>query len=420
MAFDEIKRRELTRNAVALILAGGRGSRLYELTDKRVKPAVQFGGKFRIVDFPLSNCVNAGLRRIGILTQYKSHSLLRHLQRGWSFLRPELNEFIDLLPAQQRRGEEWWYRGTADAVYQNTDILESHAPEHIVVLAGDHIYKMDYSILLAMHADSGAPCTAGAIEVPRMEATAFGVMAVDESDRVTAFVEKPADPPAIPGQPDQALASMGIYVFDAAFMYEELARDGADATSSHDFGKDIMPSLVARGLVAAHRFSHSCVVAGPEDEAYWRDVGTIDAYWQANVDLTGVEPPLDMYDTTWPIRTHQPQLPPTKFVFDTDERRGAALDSLISGGCIISGSTVRRSLLFSQVRVNSYCTVEGAVLLPEVTIERKARLTNVIVDRGCVIPEGLVVGEDAAADEQRFRRTPGGVTLITQPMLDAL
>ena len=417
MAFDEIQRRDLARSAVALILAGGRGTRLHELTDKRVKPAVQFAGKFRIIDFPLSNCFNAGLRRIGVLTQYKSHSLLRHLQRGWSFPRPEMNEFIDLLPAQQRVGEDWWYRGTADAVYQNTDILESHAPKYIVVLAGDHIYKMDYSILLAMHVDSGAPCTAGAIEVPRMDATAFGVMAVDAADRITAFVEKPADPPAISGQPDQALASMGIYVFDAGFMYEELARDAADANSSHDFGKDIMPNLVARGLAVAHRFSHSCV---PLKEPYWRDVGTIDAYWQANIDLTDVEPPLDMYDTTWPIRTHQPQLPPAKFIFDSKERRGAALDSLVSGGCIISGSTVRRSLLFSEVRVRSYCTVEGAVLLPEVIVGRNARLTNVVVDRGCVIPEGLVVGEDPAADAARFRRSPGGVTLITQPMLDRL
>ena len=420
MAFDEIKRRELTRNAVALILAGGRGSRLHELTDKRVKPAVQFGGKFRIVDFPLSNCVNAGLRRIGILTQYKSHSLLRHLQRGWSFPRPELNEFIDLLPAQQRRGEEWWYRGTADAVYQNTDILESHAPEHIVVLAGDHIYKMDYSILLAMHADSGAPCTAGAIEVPRMEATAFGVMAVDGRDHVTAFVEKPADPPAIPGQPDQALASMGIYVFDTAFMYEELARDAADAASSHDFGKDIMPNLVARGrrrapvqpqlrrrrtrgrgLLARRRHDRR-LLAGQH-----RPDGRRAAARHVRHDLADPHPPAPAAAGEVRVRHRR-------------TARRAALDSLISGGCIISGSTVRRSLLFSQVRVNSYCTVEGAVLLPEVMVGRKARLTNVVVDRGCVIPERLVVGEDAAADERRFRRTPGGVTLITQPMLDAL
>lgn len=418
--FEEHSRLQLPRRAYTLVLAGGRGSRLFELTDNRAKPAVYFGGKFRIVDFVLSNCINSGLRRIGVVTQYKSHSLLRHLQRGWSFLRLEANEFIDLLPAQQRIDEVSWYSGTADAVYQNLDIIRGHGPEFIVVLAGDHIYKMDYSLMLAAHVESGAGCTVGCIEVPLAEATGFGVMAVDESLRVTDFIEKSPTPPSMPGKPDRALASMGIYIFNADYLYAQLARDAAMPSSSHDFGKDLLPWIVSQGEAIAHPFDRSCVTHGGQAGSYWRDVGTLDAYWSANIDLVDVTPQLDMYDGAWPIITHQEQLPPAKFVFDDDERRGTALDSLVSGGCIISGSTVRRSLLFSRCRVNSWAKLEGAVVLPEVRVNRHARLRNVIVDRGCNIPAGLVVGEDPAEDARRFRRTDKGVTLITRSMLERL
>lgn len=420
MSPEDLIPQQLPRRAVALVLAGGRGSRLYELTDKRVKPAVFFGGKFRIVDFVLSNCVNSGIRRIGVMTQYKSHSLLRHLQRGWSFLRGDGNEFIDLLPAQQRISESMWYRGTADAVYQNLDIVGSHRPDHVVVLAGDHVYKMHYGQMLAAHAESGAPCTVGCIEVPRMEASGFGVMAVDESLRIRDFVEKPADPPAMPGKPNRALASMGIYVFDWDYLVPLLQQDARDETSSHDFGKDLIPAAVARGEAVAHPFGMSCVPNPDNEEDYWRDVGTIDAYWAANLDLTAVTPSLDMYDTNWPIWTHQEQLPPAKFVFDDEDRRGAAVDSLVSGGCIISGGTVRRSLLFSKCRVRSWADVEESVLLPDVHVARHVRLRKAVVDRGCRLPEGLVVGEDPEEDARRFRRTANGVTLITADMLAKL
>jgi len=411
---------QLPRRAVALVLAGGRGSRLMHLTEKRAKPAVFFGGKFRIVDFALSNCLNSGIRRIGVVTQYKSHSLLRHLQRGWSFLRSEMNEFIDLMPAQQRIDEEYWYRGTADAVYQNIDILRHYRPDFVVILAGDHVYKMDYSRMLAFHVERGAECTVACIEVPRLEAGGFGVMAADDDGRITDFLEKPADPPAMAGKPDRALASMGIYVFDVRFLYEQLARDLADPGSSHDFGRDIIPHVVRLGRAVAHRFGESCVYSKTPAEPYWRDVGTVDAYWSANIDLTAINPALDMYDTAWPIWTHQEQLPPAKFVFDDDDRRGMAVDSLVSGGCIVSGSAVRRSLLFSKVRVNSYCKVDGAVLLPAVDVGRRARLVNVVVDRGCRIPDGLVVGEDPEDDARRFYRTENGITLVTEDMLARL
>ena len=411
---------QLPRRAVALVLAGGRGSRLMHLTEKRAKPAVFFGGKFRIVDFALSNCLNSGIRRIGVVTQYKSHSLLRHLQRGWSFLRSEMNEFIDLMPAQQRIDEEYWYRGTADAVYQNIDILRHYRPDFVVILAGDHVYKMDYSRMLAFHVERGAECTVACIEVPRLEAGGFGVMAADDDGRITDFLEKPADPPAMAGKPDRALASMGIYVFDVRFLYEQLARDLADPGSSHDFGRDIIPHVVRLGRAVAHRFGESCVYSKTPAEPYWRDVGTVDAYWSANIDLTAINPALDMYDTAWPIWTHQEQLPPAKFVFDDDDRRGMAVDSLVSGGCIVSGSAVRRSLLFSKVRVNSYCKVDGAVLLPAVEVGRRARLVNVVVDRGCRIPDGLVVGEDPEDDARRFYRTENGITLVTEDMLARL
>jgi glucose-1-phosphate adenylyltransferase len=411
---------QLVRRTVALVLAGGRGSRLKQLTDKRAKPAVYFGGKFRIVDFALSNCVNSGMRRIGVVTQYKSHSLLRHLQRGWSFLRAELNEVVDLLPAQQRVDEEHWYRGTADAIFQNLDIIQGARPEYIVVLAGDHIYKMDYSLMLKDHVESGAACTVGCIEVSRAEASAFGVMAVDKLRKITSFVEKPADPPSMPGHADKSLASMGIYVFDADYLYRLLEEDLANPQSSHDFGKDVIPRAVAEGRALAHPFSMSCIRNPNGAPPYWRDVGTIDAFWAANLDLASINPELDIYDTEWPIWTYQRQLPPAKFIPDQEGKHGMAVNTLVSGGCIVSGSHVANSVLFSNVRVHSYCVVESAVVLPGVTIGPNCRIKNVVIDRGCELPEGLVVGEDAALDGARFERTAHGVCLITRDMLSRL
>lgn len=411
--------RRLPKRAMALILAGGRGSRLKQLTDTRCKPAVYFGGHFRIIDFVLSNCMNSGLRRIGVLTQYKSHSLLRHLQRGWNFLKSEMHEFVDLIPAQQRVDEEVWYRGTADAVYQSLDIIKSNHPEYVVILAGDHIYKMDYARMLADHALSGAGVTVGCIEVDRQEAKAFGVMAIDENKKVTSFVEKPADPPAMPGKPDRSLASMGIYIFTADYLYRMLDEDIALEGSSHDFGKDIIPKAVGEGQVVAHFFQDSCVYNSEKVPAYWRDVGTIDAYWEANIDLTATVPELNLYDRSWPIWTYQEQLPPAKFVHNEANRRGEAIESSVSAGCILSGS-VHNSLLFSNCRVHSYTQIHGAVLLPEVQVGRNVRLTKVVVDRGCRIPDGLVVGEDPDDDARRFYRSEGGVTLITPRMLEKL
>ena len=411
--------RRLPKRAMALILAGGRGSRLKQLTDTRCKPAVYFGGHFRIIDFVLSNCMNSGLRRIGVLTQYKSHSLLRHLQRGWNFLKSEMHEFVDLIPTQQRVDEKYWYRGTADAVYQSLDIIKSNHPEYVVILAGDHIYKMDYARMLADHALSGAGVTVGCIEVDRQEAKAFGVMAIDENKKVTSFVEKPADPPAMPGKPDRSLASMGIYIFTADYLYRMLDEDIALEGSSHDFGKDIIPKAVGEGQVVAHFFQDSCVYNSEKAPAYWRDVGTIDAYWEANIDLTATVPELNLYDRAWPIWTYQEQLPPAKFVHNVEGRRGEAIESSVSAGCILSGS-VRNSMLFSNCRVHSYTYINGAVLLPEVQVGRHVRLTKVVVDRGCRIPDGLVVGEDPAEDARRFYRSEGGVTLITSTMLAKL
>jgi glucose-1-phosphate adenylyltransferase len=407
---------DLPKRAIALVLAGGRGSRLMNLTDSRAKPAVYFGGKFRIVDFALSNCLNSGIRRIGVVTQYKSHSLLRHLQRGWAFLKSEMNEFVDLMPAQQRSGDESWYRGTADAVLQNRDILESYGADYIVVLAGDHIYKMNYALMLADHVAKGRDCTVACIAVPRAEASAFGVMAVDEHSMVTEFLEKPADPPAMPGNPDMSLASMGIYIFNADYLYRELARDIEDPNSSHDFGKDIIPHAVRHGDAAAHPFALSCVPASTVAEPYWRDVGTIDAYWDANIDLTATEPELNLYDQQWPVWTYQAQLPPAKFVHNQEDRRGMAIESMVSGGCIVSGH-VFRSVLFSSVRVHSYSTVQWSVLLPGVQVGRGASLNRVVIDRGCIIPDGMVIGEDEALDTQRFHRSPNGITLVTAAML---
>jgi glucose-1-phosphate adenylyltransferase len=410
----------LARRTIALVLAGGRGSRLKQLTDRRAKPAVFFGGKFRIIDFALSNCLNSNIRRVAVLTQYKAHSLLRHLQMGWSFLRPEMNEFLDLIPAQQRLDDATWYQGTADAVFQNFDILQAARPEFFVVLAGDHVYKMDYSNMLAEMVAKGADCIVACVEVPLAQASDFGIMAVDETMRIVDFVEKPASPPSIPGKPDRALASMGIYAFSADFLYSELQHDHDADGSAHDFGRDVIPRIVNRGLAVAHHFEDSCVTTTPEAEPYWRDVGTIDAYWAANLDLVMPTPSLDIYDPNWPIWTYQQQLPPAKFVFNDDTRRGVAIDSMVSGGCIVSGAQVVRSLLFSSVRVNSYARTSEAVILPEVDIGRHARLTRVVIDRSCHIPEGLVVGEDAAYDAARFYRSEGGVVLITADMLAAL
>ena len=410
----------LARNAMAYVLAGGRGSRLMELTDRRAKPAVYFGGKTRIIDFALSNALNSGIRRFGVATQYKAHSLIRHLQRGWNFFRPERNESFDILPASQRVSETQWYEGTADAVYQNIDIIESYGPEHMVVLAGDHIYKMDYELMLEQHVAQRADVTVGCLEVPRREATGFGVMHVDATDRIVSFLEKPEDPPGIPGNPELALASMGIYVFETEFLFEQLRRDAATPGSSRDFGKDLIPYIVQHGKAVAHRFTRSCVRSDREQKPYWRDVGTVDAYWEANIDLTDVVPELDLYDQDWPIWTYAEITPPAKFVHDEDGRRGMAVSSLVSGACIVSGASLRRSLLFTGVRVNSYATLEGAVVLPYVEIGRSARLTDVVIDRGVKIPEGLVVGEDPVLDGRRFRRTDKGVCLITQPMIDRL
>ena len=410
----------IARTAMAYVLAGGRGSRLYELTDRRAKPAVYFGGKTRIIDFAISNALNSGIRRIGVATQYKAHSLIRHLQRGWNFLRPERNESFDILPASQRVSETQWYDGTADAVFQNIDIIEANDPEYMVILAGDHVYKMDYEMMLQQHVDQNADVTIGCLEVKRMEATGFGVMHVDENDRVVSFLEKPADPPCIPGHPDVALASMGIYVFKTDFLFDLLRRDAAIEGSTRDFGKDIIPYVVEHGKAVAHRFSKSCVRAESEGEAYWRDAGTIDAYWEANIDLTSVVPSLDMYDQSWPIWTYSEITAPAKFVHNDDSRRGLALDSLVSGGCIVSGAQLNKSLLFTGVKAHSYAFLEGAVVQPYVDIGRGARLRNVVIDRGVIIPPGLVVGDDAVLDSQRFRRTEKGIVLITQPMIDKL
>ena len=408
----------LARDAMAYVLAGGRGSRLMELTDRRAKPAVYFGGKSRIIDFALSNALNSGIRRIGVATQYKAHSLIRHMQRGWNFLRPERNESFDILPASQRVSETKWYDGTADAVFQNIDIIESYEPKFMVILAGDHIYKMDYEFMLQQHVNSGADVTVGCLEVPRMEATGFGVMHVNDKDEIIAFVEKPADPPGMPDKPDMALASMGIYVFNTDFLMDELRRDAATPGSSRDFGKDIIPYIVANGKAVAHRFAESCVRETPENEAYWRDVGTVDAYWQANIDLTDILPELDLYDRSWPIWTYAEIRPPAKFVHNEEGRRGMALSSLVSGDCIISGAELHRSLVFTGVLCRSYSKLNEAVVLPECVIGRHANLSKVVIDRGVKIPAGLVVGEDPELDASRFHRTASGICLITQDMLD--
>jgi len=402
----------LTRDTLALVLAGGRGSRLYELTDRRAKPAVYFAGKFRIIDFPLSNCVNSGIRKIGVLTQYKAHSLIRHLVHGWSGFRTELGEFVEVLPASQRTSGEW-YAGTADALYQNLDIVEALHPKYVLVLAGDHVYKMDYGEMLAHHVAKGAAMTVACLTVSLEDATGFGVMSVDDALRVTAFDEKPAAPRPMPGSTDQALASMGIYLFNTDFLFEQLHRDAADPASSRDFGKDIIPSIIGSRRVYAYPFLDPQTGQQP----YWRDVGTLDSFWESNMELVSVDPELNLYDEEWPILTYHRQLPSAKFVFRDPGREGKALDSIVSGGCIISGAAIVNSLLFSNVRVHSYSTVTDTVVLPEVVINRHCRITRAIIDRGCVLPEGTVIGEDREEDARRFRVTPKGITLVTPEML---
>ena len=411
--------RHLAQEAMAFVLAGGRGSRLLELTDVRAKPAVYFGGKTRIIDFALSNALNSGIRRIGVATQYKAHSLIRHLTQAWTFLRKERNEGFDILPASQRIDEDSWYQGTADAVYQNIDIIEGYAPKYIVILAGDHIYKMDYEVMLWQHVSTGADITLGCIEVPRMEATGFGVMHVDEHDRIIDFIEKPADPPAMPDNPDMALASMGIYVFETKRLLDILREDAANPHSSHDFGKDIVPNLVKNGKAIAHRFTQSCVTNN-EKAHYWRDVGTVDAYWEANIDLTATVPELNLYDQNWPIWTYNEITAPAKFVHDEPGRRGEAISSMVSGNCIISGASLHSSLLFTGVKVRSFSAISHSVILPQVIVGRHVRLSNVVVDRGVMIPDGMVIGEDPELDAKRFRRTDKGICLVTQNMINAI
>jgi glucose-1-phosphate adenylyltransferase len=408
---------DLTQRSVAFVLAGGRGTRLRQLTDKRAKPAVPFAGKLKIIDFALSNCVNSGIRRIAVLTQYKAQSLIRHVERGWGFLAGDLGEYVDVAPAQQRLGETW-YSGTADAVLQNLNLLHEADADYVLVLAGDHVYKMDYSVMLGEHVASGADATVACVDVPLAAAVNFGVMAVDAEGRVVDFQEKPARPAPMPGKDDRALASMGIYIFGTKFLCGELERDAREAGSSHDFGKDVIPGLLRRGArVMAHRFADSCVnMVG--DQPYWRDVGTVDAFWEANIDLTHVVPELNLYDDHWPILSLQPQLPPAKFVFDDDTRRGTALDSLVSGGCIVSGAVVRRSILFAKVRVGDCSLVEDSVVLPDVVIGRRVVLKRAVVDKRCVLPDGFTAGVSTDEDRARFHVTERGIVLITPEMLE--
>ena len=402
---------ELTRKTLVLILAGGSGSRLKGLTKWRAKPAVPFGGKYRIIDFALSNCVNSGLRRIGVLTQYTSHSLIRHLQRAWGFMRAEIGEFVEIIPAQQRVDNQW-YRGTADALYQNIDIIRRHAPDHVIVLGGDHIYTMDYSKMLYDHVASNADVTVGCIEVPREEASEFGVMSVDDKYRITKFTEKPADPEAMPGKPDKALASMGIYIFSTAYLYASLIADADDENSAHDFGKDIVPKSISICNAHAYPFLNN-----EGNSAYWRDVGTLDSYWKANMELCEVEPELNLYARDWPIWTYQTQHPPAKFVFDDEDVRGQAIDSLVSGGCILSGARVKRSVIFFATEIERGSVVKDSVILPKVSIGENCRITRAVIDKACIIEDGMVIGEDLELDKKRFHVTENGIVLVTPEML---
>lgn len=418
---DGLQNRRLAERSMAFVLAGGRGSRLKDLTENRAKPAVFFGGKFRIIDFALSNAMNSGIKRIGVATQYKQHSLIRHLQRGWNFYRAERNESFDIMPASQTMSESRWYEGTADAVYQNIHIMDSYSNlEYIVILAGDHIYKMDYEIMLEEHVISKADVTIGCLEIPKENASEFGIMHVDESYRITNFLEKPSDPPTMPGQPDKCLASMGIYVFDKKFLFEQLRRDATDPDSDRDFGKNLIPYIVKNGKAQAHRFTTSCVRSETEEEAYWRDVGTVDAYMEANLDLTSFNPALNLYDPNWPIWTYSELAPGAKFIHDKVGRRGSAVNSVVSGGCIVSGSRVDQSLLFTNCHIHSYSTLKRCIVLPEVEVGEVVQLTNVVIDKGVVIPKGLAVGNNPELDAKRFYRTNSGVCLITQSMIDKL
>jgi glucose-1-phosphate adenylyltransferase len=404
----------LTRGTLAVIMAGGRGERLKQLTEDRCKPAAPFGGKFRIIDFVLSNCLNSGIRQISVLTQYKAHSLIQHIGKGWGFLRGEFGEFIEIIPAQQRLGSEW-YQGTADALWQNMDLIRAHRPLHVLVLAGDHIYKMDYGPMIGFHVEKEADITVGVVEVPVERAREFGVVGVDDTNRVLDFLEKPEDPPAMPGRPDIALASMGIYVFNPRLLERMLRADAEDPQSAHDFGKNIIPEAIDKLRVFAYPFEDVRTKA----QNYWRDVGTVDAYYEANLELVRVSPELNIYDEQWPIWTYQEQLPPAKFVFDDVDRRGCAIDSMVSGGCIISGSRVTNSLLFSSVRVHDYTTIERSVILPRVRVGENCTIRNAIVDEGSVVPDGMQIGVDAEADRDRFYVSENGVTLVTASMLRA-
>jgi glucose-1-phosphate adenylyltransferase len=405
----------LTRGTLAIIMAGGRGERLKQLTEDRCKPAAPFGGKFRIIDFVLSNCLNSGIRQISVLTQYKAHSLIQHIGKGWGFLRGEFGEFIEIIPAQQRLGPEW-YQGTADALWQNMELIRAHRPLHVLVLAGDHIYKMDYGPMIGFHVEKEADITVGVVEVPIDRAREFGVCGVDESNRVLNFLEKPRDPPPIPGRPDVAMASMGIYVFNPRLLERLLRADAEDPDSQHDFGKNIIPAAIDKLRVFAYPFED----VRSKAQHYWRDVGTIDAYYEANMELVRVSPELNIYDEQWPIWTYQEQLPPAKFVFDDDDRRGCAIDSMVSGGCIISGSRVSNSLLFSQVRVHDHSTVDRSVILPRVRIGEHCVVRNAIIDEGAVVPDGMTIGVDPAQDRERFYVSENGVTLVTASMLRAV
>lgn len=409
------------KKTTALILAGGRGSRLKQLTDTRAKPAVYFGGKFRIIDFALSNCINSGIRKIGVVTQYKSHSLLKHIQAGWSFLHNQMNEFIDLLPAQQRIDEVHWYRGTADAVYQNIDIIKQYGSEYILVLSGDHIYKMDYALMLLDHIRSGCPLSIGCVEVPKESASAYGCMEVDENNRIISFIEKPHNPPTMPNNPNSSLVSMGIYLFDAKFLLEEMELDQEDDDSTHDFGNDVIPKIVKSGRAHAHNFELSCVKNISKTKTnYWRDVGSIDSFWTANLDLAAVVPDLDIYDTSWPIWTNQLQLPPAKFVQDYEGKHGENVNSVVSAGCIISGSELYNSVLFNSVRVHSKNFLEGVVVFPNVVIHRNCKIRNVIIDRNCIIPPGIQIGYDRNFDEKYFCVSEGGIVVVNRDMLKKL
>ncbi len=398
-----------------MIMAGGRGERLRGLTEHRCKPATPFGGKFRIIDFVLSNCVNSGIRKVCLLTQYKGQSLIQHVQRGWSYLRGEFGEFVDVIPAQQQVGQHW-YRGTADSVYQNLEYVRSHGPRHVLVLAGDHIYKMDYGPMIAYHVEKGADITVGVVEVPVPEARSFGVLSVTEWNRVTRFTEKPPQPEPMPGNSDVALASMGIYVFNADLLDRLLTEDAADPNSAHDFGKNIIPKAIDNRQVFAYPFRNVRTKA----QNYWRDVGTVDAFYEANIELVHVSPELNVYDEEWPIWTYQVQQPPAKFVLSDADRTGMAVNSLVAGGCIISGAVVRESLLFSAVRVDEHSLVERSVIMPGVRIGRGCVVRNAIIDEHCEIPDGMQIGVDAEKDRERFDVTPRGIVLVTPDALLSL